>query len=1168
MACRACGVTNPAGAKFCVECGAPQSVGCPSCGNPIAGGQKFCAECGYRLVDGAAATPVRAVAPAPVVGAGASTERRLVTVLFADLVGFTALAEGRDAEAVRDLLGRYFDVSREIVRRYGGTIEKFIGDAVMAVWGAPVAHEDDAERAVRAGLDLLEAVDHLGRDAGTVALRARVGILTGEAAVNLAATDQGMVAGDLVNTASRLQSVAAPGTVLVGEATFRAAAGAIAFEPAGEQDLKGKAAPVQAWRAVRVVAQVRGRGRSDALEPPFVGRETEFRLLRELYHATGRDRRARLVSLTGQAGIGKSRLAWEFSKYSDGLAETVLWHVGRSPSYGEGIAFWALGEMVRKRAGLAESDDEPTTRAGVGRMLDTYARSAEERAFVEPAVLALLGMGDPGGMDRGELFTAWRTLFERISEEGTVALVFEDLHWADDGLLDFLEHLMEWSRNHPIFVVTLARPELLDRRPTWGGQRGGTSLPLGPLAESEIRTMLTSMVPGLPEAAIRSILDRADGIPLYAVETVRMLVADGRLVLGADGRYLPLAELGSLDVPGSLRGLIAARLDALPAAERALVADGSVLGKTFTVAALASVSGIDVTELETRLRDLDRLELVQQDTDPRSPERGQYGFVQSLIREVAYGTLAKRDRRTKHLAAARYFESLGDDELAGALATHYLAAWQAVPDGDEGAAVAHQARISLRAAADRAMTLGSPVQALAHLDRARQIPGLSPADEAALLERAGDAAQLAGGYEVAQARLGDAVALRRALGDQEALANAIAVLGEAIMRSGRSDLAIDLLERGLAETPDAEGAGLVALLGRLGLAYTRSSRRDEGLALVERMLVIAERLRLHEAVVDGITTRVRILVATGRLIEAAALTDGARRLAEELGMARQAIALVANQVNIASDEDPRRALELSRAGMAMARQLGSTPLLVGTALGGGDSAYHTGEWAASRDAYRDLVSLDLSTSDRLMVVANGRIFDVMRGVRDPDLEGWLDGLMAAQIDRGLETFRYELDFWPAWVAGDYERSIELQLSITEHDSLNAPSAYERAIRAALWLGDAGRARELYDTLAGLGRRARWLDAIRDGVLAGVTALEGDAAEAERLYRDALARLDALGCAFDVAQLALDAVIVLGAGTPIGREMATLARPILERIEVRPYLDRLAALEAAASAAVG
>ncbi len=361
MICSSCGTANEAGQKFCGECGARLVAGCPACGTPNPPGRKFCGECGAGLVEAADATGATGVAASG--GAGASlpgaesgpvAERRLVSVLFADLVGFTTLAEGRDPEETRDLLTRYFDLARDVIERYGGTVEKFIGDAVMAVWGAPVAREDDAERAVRAGLELVGAVGSLGPG-----IQARAGILTGEAAVTLGATNQGMVAGDLVNTASRLQGAATPGAVLVGETTQRAASRAIAFEPAGEQHLKGKTAPIPAWVALRVVAEVGGRNRSEALEAPFVGRDDELRLLKDLFHATSREQRARLVSVIGPAGIGKTRLAWEFLKYIDGLVETVWWHDGRSPAYGDGISFWALGEMVRERAGLLETDDEP-----------------------------------------------------------------------------------------------------------------------------------------------------------------------------------------------------------------------------------------------------------------------------------------------------------------------------------------------------------------------------------------------------------------------------------------------------------------------------------------------------------------------------------------------------------------------------------------------------------------------------------------------------------------------------------------------------------------------------------------------------------------------------------------------------------------------------------------
>jgi class 3 adenylate cyclase len=549
LICSACGTENRPGRKFCGGCAAPLATLCPACGAANEPDMRFCGECAAPLATGAgahvSATP-RPLVPAP--AEAPIAERRLVSVLFADLVGFTTLAEGRDAEDTRELLSRYFDLAADVISRYGGAVEKFIGDAVMAVWGAPTAHEDDAERAVRAALELVDAVRALGPG-----ISARAGVLTGEAAVTIGAVGQGMVAGDLVNTASRLQSVAEPGTVLVGDATKRAASAAIVFEAAGEQLLKGKASPVPAWRALRVVAERGGRRRTEMLEAPFVGRDDELRLLKDLFHATSREKRARLVSVIGPAGIGKSRLAWEFLKYVDGLVETVWWHDGRSPAYGEGISFWALGEMVRERAGLLETDDEATTRTRIAEILAANVPDVTERRWIEPALLALLGVGSDTSSD--QLFGAWRTFFERLAATAPVVMIFEDHHFADDGLLDFVDHLLEWGRSHPIYVVTLSRPELLERRPDWGaGKRNFNSLYLEPLSEPAMRTLLTGLVPGLPEPAIRAIVARADGVPLYAVETVRMLLADGRVAL-ADGTYRPTGDLTKLAVPETLTAL-------------------------------------------------------------------------------------------------------------------------------------------------------------------------------------------------------------------------------------------------------------------------------------------------------------------------------------------------------------------------------------------------------------------------------------------------------------------------------------------------------------------------------------------------------------------------------------------------------------------------------------
>ncbi len=827
------------------------------------------------------------------------------------------LAEGRDPEETRELLGRYIDLARDVIARYGGTVEKFIGDAVMAVWGAPVAREDDAERAVRAALELVDGVP--GLHAG---LQARAGVLTGEAAVTLGAVGQGMVAGDLVNTAARLQSAATPGGVLVGGSTHRATSAAIAFESVGELTVLGKSAPLAAWRALRVVAEVGGRNRAAGLEAPFVGREEEMRLLKELFHATGREQRARLVSITGPGGIGKSRLTREFSNYIDGLVDDVWWHEGRSPAYGEGITFWALGDMVRYRCGLIQGEDDATIRRKVRETIAQFVSDDDERRWIEVGLLALLGVGDrpPGGSD--ELFASWRTFFERIAARGTTALVFEDLHWADPGLLDFIDHVLDWTRGLPLFIVTLARPELLERRPDWGaGKKSFTSISLEPLGEPDMRSLLSGLAPGLPAPAVAAIVARADGIPLYAVETVRMLVAQGRLV-EHDGVYQPVGEIEALEVPETLIALIAARLDGLPAADRALLQDAAVLGQSFTVAGLEAVSGAPRDDIDRRLGSLVRREVLERQADPRSPERGQYAFVQALIREVAYNTLARADRRRRHLAAARYFESLGGDELAGALAGQYLAAYRSSPEGVEADALAAQARLALRSAGERAAALGSPRQAVTFLQQALDITA-QPADQAELLERIGSLSGPAGLSELAEVSLGRAIALRRESGDRSATARATYLLGRARLDLGQLESAMALLKPADADFGDLPGdTAAIALGGQLARAHALLDQNTEALAVCDRVLAAAEHADLVDVIADTLVTRGTVLASVLRRRESAGTLQLAISIADEAGLSATALRGTNNLAGLMVDTDPRAALQVVRSGLGLARKLG------------------------------------------------------------------------------------------------------------------------------------------------------------------------------------------------------------------------------------------------------
>jgi len=1175
MSCTACGTVNPAGRKFCGECGARLARACASCGAPLDAGQKFCGECGTAQAAAGAVVPAQGpVVPAqgpgahgpaaPGSGAAASNanapttaERRLVSVLFADLVGFTPYSEGRDAEEVRETLTRYFDLARDAIGRHGGTIEKFIGDAVMAVWGTPTAREDDAERAVRAALELLDAVKGLGNGIG-----ARAGVLTGEAAVTLGATDQGMVAGDLVNTAARIQSAAAPGTVLVGEATYRAASAAIAFEEAGDQVLKGKELPVATWRALRVVAERGGRGRAEVLEAPFVGRDEELRLLKELFHATTRERRARLVSVTGPAGMGKSRLAWEFEKYLDGVVDAVWWNHGRSPAYGGGVTFWALGEMVRARCGLAETADEPETRAKVRAMLERFVPDVDERAWVEPAILALLGVGSPA-VAADELFARWRVLFERLSATGTVVLVFEDLHWADAGTLDFIDHLLDWSKALPLLVVTLARPELLDARPDWGaGRRSFVALPLDPLPEPAMRALLAGLVPALPEDALRRIVARAEGIPLYAVETVRMLVAEKRLV--QQGRvYVPVGDISTLAVPETLTALIAARLDTLDAADRSLVLDAAVLGQRFTLAGLSAVSGVDPDILEPRLKGLVRRELVGLEADPRSPERGQYGFVQALIREVAYNTLARRDRKDRHLAAARFFEALGSDELAGALAGHYLSAHANAAEGPEADALAAQARVALRGAADRATALGSYEQA-AHLLRQALTVVVQPADRADLLERLGLACGPAARYAEATTAFREALQLLGAVGDRAALVRVTREAGEVLLNAKQLEEGRDLLEAGALGAADlGADPSVVAMKGQLARAYFLLDDTRRAIALADEVLEAAEYAMLAPVLADTLVTKGTVLANIGRSLEGVALIELGGRIAEANGLVSTQLRALNNRAVSTVDMDPEQSYRVTLEGVSLARRVGSAAWVnnfIGNLI---FLAFRLGDWdIVEREATARLEEA-LEAGDRMLIVNNLLCERAMRGQPVDDLLSDLEAVQAGVPEFAARATYLDSLAFVRLGEGDYEGAAAAWREAASLVPSSAAPALVTAARASLWAGRPEAAAADLAAYEALHLRLPAQDASGASLDAGLAALDGRRDEALRGFLAARQTLLGMSLVFDAALVAIDAGMTLGAGVPEIAIALRDARAFLDRVGGRPLTDVIDRILAAA-----
>jgi class 3 adenylate cyclase/predicted ATPase len=1132
---------------------------------------RFCNQCGASLDEQAAAP----AAPQPTTTQPVA-ERRLVSVLFADLVGFTPLSESRDPEEVRELLSRYFDSCRRLVELYGGVVEKFIGDAVMAVWGTPVAQEDDAERAVRAALDLVAAVSALGDEVGAPELRARAGVLTGEAAVNVGAIGEGMVAGDLVNTAARIQAAAEPGSVLVGDATRRASEGAIAFQEAGEHTLKGKAEPMRLYQAVRVTAAVGGALRSQGLEAPFVGRERELRLVKELFHASAEQSRAQLVQVTGIAGIGKSRLTWEFFKYIDGLAELIWWHRGRCLAYGEGVAYWALAEMVRTRAQILEGEGQESARVKLATCLAEHVPDAEERAWIGPRLADLLGLDDREDTDRQDLFAAWRLFFERLADQSPLIMVFEDLQWADQALLAFIEYLLEWSGSQRLYVVAAARPELTEHHPDFARPvRNATSLSLEPLSDDEMTAMLDGYVPGLPEELKAQVLGRAQGVPLYAVETVRMLLDRGLLV--QDGPvYRPSGEIATLEVPETLHALAAALLDGLPADERQLVSEACVLGKSFTQQALAALTGRSDAELEPLLAGLVRKEVLSLQADPRWPERGQYGFLQELLRQVAYETLSRRDRKSRHLAAVAALETTfegADHEVPEVIASHLLAAVAAAPDDPDAPEIRARARTALVHAGERAAALAAPDEGQRYLDEAAALADDEPEVRSALLERAGMLAFKAGDAPGARTRLEEAIRLYEPE-DAVAAARVGFSLADVDIAEGKLEEGTRRLEAAVATLeeagPSAELAATYASLGRL---QALNSEPEAAAETLERALRLAESLRLEETFVQALTSKSLVLLNEGRLLEARLLLEGAverARVSDHPGWWRPANNLAT--VLFYSDHF-NEALELIDDVAAQARQRGDWEMVAVTIGGSLIVLSVLGRWNEALDRAAELREMKASPFARSelaetipILCEQGRLDEAEVVLVDNEWQRDDEDAQLGSSYAVVEAHYLRARNRPAEALAAAERGLLYREGL---GAANMKRTYVQALEAALELGDLSRAGELIAEIDALqpGERMPFLEAQRArlGARLAVHARNDDGVEraflkAERLFAEH-------GMVFDLAVAQFEHAEWLNAHGRNEDAAPLLAQAVetFERLEAMPWLARVAAARAATPA---
>jgi class 3 adenylate cyclase len=640
--CTACGQENAAGQAFCGACGASMDLICGSCGAENQAGFKFCGRCGAPLTS----SPVKS----------AFEERRVITVVFADLVGFTSRAERMDPEDLRSILDPYYRRLRAELEAHGGTVEKFIGDAVMGVFGAPVAHGDDPERGVRAALAIRDAVPQMNAAAPDLDLQLRIAVNTGEAIVTFtpgATPSEAMVAGDVVNTASRLQSSAPVNGVLVGEETYRATRTVINYDTVEPLTVKGKSDPVQAWLARDCSMQPGVRARR---ETPFVGRASELSAIDAAWARALDERSPQLVTVLGVPGIGKSRLADEFLG-SVGDSARVL--KGRSLPYGAGSGYEAFAQHVMQIAGIFDTDPTPVaTRKLEEAVADLVDEGSPELAS---HIAILVGLADDEVADRRTLFFSVRRLVEELAAKQPLVLVFEDIHWADSGLLDLIETLGSLVEGAPVLLLTLARPDLVDSRPNWGsGLRSSTAVvldPLGPKVAEELALRLLGQG-GLAERAAR-LAETSEGNPLF-IEELAASVSEH--ATNADEK-----------LPTSVRNIIAARLDALPERERGVVLAASAIGKVFWLGALERLHA-DGNGLHEVLDSLEHRGLLRREPVSRIAGDAQYAFKHMLIREVAYETLPKARRRDLHAGAAAFIESVAGDrsaEWAPILALHF-----------------------------------------------------------------------------------------------------------------------------------------------------------------------------------------------------------------------------------------------------------------------------------------------------------------------------------------------------------------------------------------------------------------------------------------------------------------------------------------------------------------
>ncbi len=1127
---------------------------CPACGRENPEGFRFCGFCTAPLEEGTAAAGLE--------------ERKVVSVLFCDLVGFTAASETADPEDVRARLRPYHELLRERIEAFGGTVEKFVGDAVMAVFGAPVAHEDDAERAVRAGLAILESLDGLNEADAAPGLSVRVGINTGETLVTLDARPEqgeGFVTGDVVNTASRIQGAAPIGAIAVGEGTYQATGRVFEWEPLDPVELKGKTESVALWRPLWARARF-GTDVIRGLSTPLVGRELEVLQLRTMFDRVASDATVQLVTLVGEPGVGKSRLVAELFAHIDARQELVFWRQGRCLPYGEGITFWALGEIVKAHAGVFESDSPDEAQAKLERVVP----EGEDAPWLRARLLPLLGIDAGAPVAREESFTAWRRFLESIADAGPAVLVFEDIHWADEALLAFLEHLADWAQGVPLLVVCTARPELYEKHATWGaGLRNATTVSLSPLSDADTARLVSALLEQavLPAETQQLLLERAGGNPLYAEEFVRML-RDQEL-LDAQGRLRAGVEIA---FPESLHALIAARLDTLPPDRKNMLQDAAVVGKVFWSGAVAAMGGRERPDVEQALHDLARKELVRPFRQSSMEGEQELGFWHVLIRDVAYGQVPRAQRAAKHVSVAEWLEHKAGErveDVAEVLAYHTgeaIALAEATGDSALAAELAPAAGRYALLAGERALGLDT-AKALRLLEQALELtPETAPAFPVANVRWASAAFQ-AGDISGAAKALERAASVYRERDDVEGTAEVLVQLS--VVRHYLGDpRQLEIARESVALLESRPGPKLVAAVEGLAGSHLVRDEMREALAAADRAIDLAAALGLPEpAKAVGFRGTARCYLG-----EPDGLGDleRAQKLLVERGAGRDATVAAYNRAGVvARIEGPAAGLAVFDEVIALGESRGIDAVVLATRATRLDELVKAGRLAdvlsEADSALAGVVSTGnvfiLHPAQAAVALAHVEVGEAAqaRGLAETALTG-----ARGMANPGVFVAASSVALWVRIVDGEFEgaRALLAEIAAGYGDVGDALGRLPLNVRSAVRLGAVEVAERMCE---GLEPALPEHEAALVAAQAEIAEARGDLRRAAEVFRAAASRWELLGAGLEHAYAVLGEGRCLAALGDASTE-ATLrdARQLFAAMGSRPRVEDCDALLAQAA----